>query len=129
MKWRGSLTTTRVENRTRGTTLHEHPELATTVVARVRGFMFTRPGKRAKLFLFTRPRKELIHMWFVFGPIDLVALDRKGVVVGLRQGLRPWHVWRSPTMSVLLELPAGTIRKSGTEIGDRIVLPDVTIPG
>ena len=54
-------------------------------------------------------------------PIDVLFLDREGVVVFVLEGLRPWRL--SPIVLSahgVLELRGGTIRKSGTRVGDHI---------
>ena len=86
--------------------------------------MFARPGNRCKIFLFMPARKVKLHMWFVRGPIDVLALDGKGTVVALKKDFRPWQYW-SPgvTASAVIELPAGTIERTGTAVGDTIRLP------
>jgi uncharacterized membrane protein (UPF0127 family) len=54
--------------------------------------------------------------------IDVLALDAAGRVVDLAADLKPWRLrlprrWRSSA----LELPAGTIGRTGTQIGDEVV--------
>jgi hypothetical protein len=53
--------------------------------------------------------------------IDVVALDVRGVVVDVVTDLRPWRL-RLPRPGTLgvLELPAGTVRTSHTQVGHRI---------
>ena len=54
--------------------------------------------------------------------IDVIALDDRGRVVDLATDLGPWRV-RLPRAGCLgvLELPPGTIARSGTQLGDSIV--------
>lgn len=66
-----------------------------------------------------------LHTCFVRFPIDLVylRLDRAsptdGHVAGLRAGLRPFRI--APVCAdLVVELPAGTIARTATAIGDRI---------
>ncbi len=58
--------------------------------------------------------------------IDLVALDRDGVVVDCVARLRPWRV-RLPRRGTagVLELAAGAVEASGTRVGDRIAFVSV----
>ncbi|MGI6358025.1 MAG: DUF192 domain-containing protein [Bacillota bacterium] len=59
-----------------------------------------------------------MHMRF---PIDVIFLDRAWTVVGLEPSLRPWRFSRNyPSAWFAIELPAGTIQASGTEIGHRL---------
>jgi uncharacterized membrane protein (UPF0127 family) len=54
-------------------------------------------------------------------PIDVVYLDRDGIVVHLEPGLHPWRFApiRLQAASVL-ELPSHTIVQTETALGDRI---------
>lgn len=64
-----------------------------------------------------------IHTFFMKYPIDVVILDNKMSVVNMSRDLRPNSVffW-NPKYKFVLELPAGSIMRSRTEIGDRIKL-------
>ena len=55
-------------------------------------------------------------------PIDVIALDRKGVVVAITT-LKPWRIgpWRYRAYSTL-ELAAGEALRLGVTIGDTPVL-------
>lgn len=118
-----------IVNETRQRVLHASPEWALTPWQQAKGFMFSSPGERALIFLFMPARRVALHMWFVFGPIDVLALDGTGRVVELRENFRPWSLWRTHgEVSAIAELPAGTISGTGTTVGDRIELPAVTIP-
>ena len=62
-----------------------------------------------------------IHMFWMTYPIDALFLSKEGVVVGLSERLKPWRL--SPMFKgakSCLELPAGTISDTGTEVGDLI---------
>lgn len=60
-----------------------------------------------------------IHTFFMRIPIDVLFLDADGRVVRLYEALAPWRMTRPAfkTRSVV-ELPIGTLRGSGTEVGD-----------
>jgi len=60
-------------------------------------------------------------MFFVFHPIDALWLAEDGSVVEALEWFRPFsiHTPRSKAVTVI-EMPAGTIRKSNTHVGDRI---------
>jgi uncharacterized protein len=53
--------------------------------------------------------------------IDMVALDGSGIVIDRVANLKPWRV-RLPRRGTagVLELPVGTLSRSGTDIGHRI---------
>jgi uncharacterized membrane protein (UPF0127 family) len=62
-----------------------------------------------------------IHMFFMRFPIDAVFIGSDGRVVYLEKQIQPWRVsrvvWKARSV---LELPAGTIDRTGTEVGDLI---------
>ena len=62
-----------------------------------------------------------VHMFFMRFAIDMLALDKNGVVVDAVSELKPWRIRlpRHGSYSVL-ELPAGTLVKTQTKIGHRI---------
>ncbi len=60
-------------------------------------------------------------MFFVRFPIDIVFVDRGGVIVHIDRALRPWRLSSIVFGAVqALELPAGACDASGTRIGDSI---------
>jgi uncharacterized membrane protein (UPF0127 family) len=61
---------------------------------------------------------EGIHTCGMHFAIDVLFLTRNGKVCGLRHGLRPWRIAASWRARSTLELSAGVIRQSATEIGD-----------
>jgi len=61
---------------------------------------------------------EGIHTCGMHFAIDVLFLTRNGKVCGLRHGLRPWRIAASWRARSTLELSAGVIRQSTTEIGD-----------
>jgi uncharacterized protein len=114
-----------VRNITRSAVLHQTPRFAVSTVEQVRGLMFKRPAAGdCLIFLFLPARKVRFHMWFVFGSIDIIALDGKGVVIALKERFAPWMFW-SPGVnaSAVIELPVGTIARTKTAIGDKIAFP------
>ena len=64
-----------------------------------------------------------IHTWWMRFAIDVVALDDRGVVVDQVRELKPWRI-RLPRRGTagVLELPAGVLEATGTQIGHRIEL-------
>jgi uncharacterized membrane protein (UPF0127 family) len=110
----------RAENSTRGTVLAERLKAALTSTARRHGLLgraSLQPGEG----LWIAPC-ESVHTFFMHFPIDLVYLDRKGCVRKLRQAVAPWRISMCITAHSVLELPAGTIRATGTERGDRVAI-------
>ncbi len=66
-----------------------------------------------------------IHTFFMSFAIDAAYLDKESRVVHMEMALKPWRIgatrWNS---SSVLELPAGTLQRSETEVGDVIEFRD-----
>jgi uncharacterized membrane protein (UPF0127 family) len=116
-------------NETRDTTLADTVETAGSVWARFKGLMGRRSLAQGHgLWL---PGDNGIHMFFMRFAIDAVFLGRPDAaaggarrVVAAKRRLRPW-VGIVPLVGAangVLELPAGTIEATGTEVGDVIHL-------
>jgi len=68
-----------------------------------------------------------IHTFFMHTAIDAAFLDEQGAVVKLFSALPPWRV--TPfhrDASSVLELPAGTLDRSGTREGHRVFFEGCT---
>ncbi len=66
-----------------------------------------------------------IHTFFMAFSIDAIFVDREGTVVHLVREIAPQRVSRYVFKAhAVLELPAGTIRSTGTQVGDRIAFED-----
>jgi uncharacterized membrane protein (UPF0127 family) len=123
MEWPGALCVmnVRVTNTTRGTLLAEQCEQARSFLARGRGLM-GRQQLSAGAGLLIDPCSS-IHTFFMRFPIDVVFVDRAGRVVGLRAAMPPGRpyagAWRA---RAVIELPAGVIAVSRTEVGDQLEL-------
>jgi uncharacterized protein len=108
-------------NRTRQCYLATELRLAATHWSRFRGLMGRNAGDfGAGKALWIVPCHG-VHTLAMRFPIDVLYLDRNKVVVHLEQGLKPWRVApvRMAATSVL-ELPEGTLRSTGTLIGDEL---------
>ena len=55
-------------------------------------------------------------------PIDLVYLDKQRKVRKVRSAVRPWRLSACLLAHSVLELPAGTVKQSGTQAGDELVI-------
>jgi uncharacterized membrane protein (UPF0127 family) len=111
----------RAINRTRNNCLAETVRVADSHRSRLVGLM----GACVESFppgngLLITPCQG-IHSFFMRFPIDALYLNSAGQVVHAVGGLKPWRIgpFKWLTASVL-ELPAGTIERSGTERGDNI---------
>jgi uncharacterized protein len=62
-----------------------------------------------------------VHTWFMRFAIDVIAMDRNGVIVDAVSTLRPWRMrLPRPGASSVLELPAGTLLSAHTKVGHRV---------
>ena len=95
---------------------------------RLRGMIgrrFEPEGIDAMIF----PRCNAIHTMWMSIPIDVVFLDADAEVAGLCAGLKPWRLPVSCRRAVtVIELPAGRIAESGTEVGHQLNLNSTLSP-
>lgn len=108
-----------VYNKTKESFLAFRVKVADTIWGRLFGLM----GKRklepdCGLWLFPA---NAIHTFGMLIKIDVVLIDKEFKVVGLRELLRPFRIIRPNFRAEsVIELPAHTIFKSGTEVGDQL---------
>lgn len=111
----------RVNNLTRNSCLGEQIEVADTTVRRMVGLL-GRQSLASGSGMFIIPTQAIHTIGMAF-PIDVVFVDRKYKVVGLCDSLIPWRLsglnWRAVGV---IELPAGTIRSTGTQVGDHLAV-------
>ncbi|MBI5420116.1 MAG: DUF192 domain-containing protein [Deltaproteobacteria bacterium] len=110
-----------VVNRTKGKVLGDRVGRAETFFRRLRGLLFAPPLEGGE-GLWIAPCGS-VHTFGMRYPIDVLFLDRRGEVVGLYPNLAPnrftKHTGRAKGA---LELPAGMISGTGTELSDRLEL-------
>ena len=108
-------------NATKETVLAESFEEARTSKEQFWGLMFRKVAPL--VFIFEKEQTISLHSWFCKGNIDLVFLNDEWEVVELHREWSPWKTYKSKTKALfLLELPAGSIFSSRTELGDTIQL-------
>jgi uncharacterized protein len=106
----------KVVNLTNGAELANHVSTADTFFRRLKGLMFTE-SLPAGHGLLIQPCQS-IHTFFMNYSIDVLYLSKDLEIVGLDETIKPAKVGKFQKRAVsVLELPAGTIRKSGTKIG------------
>ncbi len=108
-----------ISNLSRQTIIARRAERAQSFWARLRGLMF-RTHLDADGGLVIEPNSSVHTFWMRF-PIDVIFVDRSDRVVGLSPRLAPHRpyagargAWRT------IELPAGTIERSATQLGDQL---------
>ena len=112
-----------VDNQTRGRPLITHGELADTFWTRFRGLM-GRSSLPEGGGLVLKGEKS-IHTFFMKFPIDVAFLAGDGRVLTLHHGLKPNRLSRiSLRAEGVLELAAGRLRATGTDVGDIIEFRD-----
>ena len=100
-------------------------ELADTGFKRARGLMLRRKLDKALVFLLDRETKigAAIHSYFVLFSFDIIWLDAGKRVVDMRT-VGPFRLVEVPKKAAkyFIELPCGSIKKSGVKLGQKINL-------
>jgi uncharacterized membrane protein (UPF0127 family) len=109
----------RVENVNKKTILGENIKIADSSLRRMVGLLGT-PHLEPQSGLLIFPT-QAVHTFGMKYPIDVVFLDRGRRVVGIRAAIKPWRLtpvfWRA---ECVVELPAGVIAATRTEVGDQL---------
>ncbi|HEY1239112.1 MAG TPA: DUF192 domain-containing protein [Bryobacteraceae bacterium] len=113
----------RVRNQTRNTVLATRAEVADTSAKRRTGLLKHQrlePGEG----LWIIPC-ESVHTFFMKFAIDLVYLDKNKKVRKVRHAVPPWRISACFTADSILELPAGSVKETGTQPGDQLSMEPV----
>lgn len=108
----------KVVNLSRGTVLATHLEVAVCGKQRRRGLL-GRDSLPPGGGLWIIPC-ESVHTFFMRFPIDLIYLDRKNGIRKVRSDVGAWRLSACLSAHSVLELPAGTIRRTDTQQGDTV---------
>jgi uncharacterized membrane protein (UPF0127 family) len=102
-----------------GRVVCEHLLVAARPLRRMRGLLgrASLPGGEGILL---RPAGS-VHTFFMRFPIDVLFLDREGVVVGIEPALAPWRTAGRRGAKSVVELAAGECERRGVDVGDRLV--------
>jgi len=110
-----------VTNVTKGTVLADKAQRAGGFIGRGKGLMFAPPLPDG-CGLIIEPCNS-IHMFFMRYPLDIVFIDREGEVLFMYEGIKPWRMGRLVKGArMAIELPEGTIARTATRVGDRLLL-------
>jgi uncharacterized membrane protein (UPF0127 family) len=109
-----------VRNITRDVVLADSADLADTSEKRRTGLLKHTELKQGE-GLWIAPC-ESVHSFFMKFTIDVLYLDRGKKVRGLRPQMKPWRMSACLPAHSVLELPAGTIERTGTQKGDQLTL-------
>lgn len=67
------------------------------------------------------PRCRAVHTFGMHYRIDVLFCDAEGRILSIRENLGPCRVAHEPAASHVWELDAGTARRWGWSVGDRIL--------
>lgn len=110
-----------VKNITRNTVIALRSKVADSALGRAVGLMFSKPTQSAMILRFGKETPISLHTYFVFFPIDIMLVDSRLRVVEMVQAMQPFTTYSAKgKASCVVELPAGTIRKTGTKVGDEV---------
>lgn len=109
----------RIVNRTRGTLLGTRIHLADDFWGRFRGYL-GRDKPRIGEGILLVPCNA-VHSYGMSFPLDVIFLDSAGSVLEVIPEMEPWtRSSRVGGARYVLEVPPGTIRASGTSVGDAL---------
>ncbi len=111
----------RAINTTKNLVVAEHVKMADNYFSRLKGLMGA-PGLPEGHGLWITPCAD-IHSCFMRFEFDAIFVDQEGRVVHLIERMKPWRMtpWIKGSKAVL-ELDGGVIAKTGTALGDTVVL-------
>jgi uncharacterized membrane protein (UPF0127 family) len=107
-----------VTNKQRSTVLATSLEVADSGPKRNKGLL-GRDGLAPGGGLWIVPC-ESVHTFFMRFPIDLVYLDRKHTIKKVRSAVGAWRLSACLSAHSILELPAGTIQDTKSQVGDEL---------
>ena len=113
----------KIVNESRGATVAADVEIAASFWTRGKG-LIGRKSLPEGYGLVIRPCGS-IHMFFMSIPLDVLHMDKAGHVVKILHEIKPWRL--GPIVlkgKWVVELPAGTAQRTGTQVGDVIVLSE-----
>lgn len=110
-----------VYNQTKEVFLAFRVKIADTILGRLIGLLGRRSLK-PECGMWIVPANS-IHTFGMCFTIDVILIDKDFKVVGLRELVRPFSViWPNFHAESVLELPAHTIFRSRTQIGDQLMI-------
>lgn len=113
-----------VRNVTRDVVLADAAEVADTSSKRRTGLL-KHTSLQAGDGLWIAPC-ESVHSFFMKFTIDVLYLDRKHRIKKIRPEMAPWRISGCLTAHSVLELPAGTIARTGTQAGDQLEIKNLS---
>jgi len=109
----------KIINKTNSRVLADKAEIADTPFKRIKGLLGRASLKEGEGLVITRCNS--IHTFFMRFSIDVVFLDRHNRIVKVVNSLPPARLFSSYFRGrIAIELPAGTLRKTGTNTGNLV---------
>lgn len=111
-------------NESRRSVVAKRVDTANSVWSRFRGLMLRAEDDFVAGDALIIDPCSSIHMFFMRFPIDVLYVNREGEIVRIQESIKPWRIGPLYTRGAryVVELPAGTVRASGTRVGDRLRL-------
>jgi len=109
-----------IKNISKKTTISKNARVCKGILSKSIGLMFLlRP--KTLIFIFKKEKIIPLHMLFVFFPIDVLFLDKNKIVIEKKEKFLPFTFF-TPKKKVMyvVELPHGKIKKSKTNVNDKI---------
>jgi uncharacterized membrane protein (UPF0127 family) len=113
----------RLSNLTKKSDIASHVTVADDFISRNKGLLGRKefPEGQALWIL----RCPSIHTFFMAFAIDAIFVDRQLKVRAVYKNLVPWRMTKIVLRaSSVIELPAGTLNKSPTDVGDSLYVGD-----
>ncbi|KKT67368.1 MAG: hypothetical protein UW62_C0026G0009 [Candidatus Collierbacteria bacterium GW2011_GWB1_44_35] len=108
----------KLHNQTRNTLISSKCKIARSLVDRSLGLLNSNNPRT--LIFFTRWG---IHTLFLSNPIDILLLNDDWEVVKMAKSLPPFKFFSYlPIYMIVIELPQGSLGKSKTTLGDKILI-------
>lgn len=112
-----------MRNQTRNTVLGDKVTVADTSSTRRTGLLkHTRLDEGEGLWI--NPC-ESVHTFFMKFPIDLVYIDKDKKVRKVRHAVPAWRLSACLSARSIIELPAGTAKRTGTLEGDQLAIETI----
>ncbi len=111
----------RVMNSRTGTAIVDHLEVASNLKSRLVG-LIGKPSLPWGHGLLIRRSGNSIHTCFMRFQIDVLFINKSGTIRHLAENIKPWRIIVAPCFETTdcLEIPAGTVKATGTIIGDKV---------
>lgn len=111
-----------IRNLTKKTAIGLYEKICEDVLSKSIGLMFSLRQKNSLIFKFNQEQIISLHMIFVFYHIDVLFLDKNKIVADKKENFLPFAFYKSRKKAMyVIELPCGAIKRTNTEIGDKIM--------